>query len=112
MDLFAHLHEAGVLKVHKIMIIVVYDWQRRLWIEALRKFATANKIPLSDLPNVLTASSLQGREQEYVIFDSVLSAVNGLGGLGLAQAQQNPSQVEIPPGRSDDLTEELDLNAS
>lgn len=49
------------------------------------QFSRDTSVPVDQPPTIYTASSMQGREADFINFDSLLSIVQGLADLGLAQ---------------------------
>ncbi|KAK4697256.1 hypothetical protein P7C71_g786, partial [Lecanoromycetidae sp. Uapishka_2] len=68
-----------------------------LWIEALLNFSANYDVSMESLPSVYTASSMQGRETDFMIYDSVLSYVNGFGDLGIQQDKKLMNVVYTRP---------------
>ena len=87
MDLIATLHKGNVPFPQTIQVVTTYSLQRRLWIDALFQFSIQQNLEMTMLPSVLASNSMQGREADFIIFDSVLSVANGLGDLFLPKTQ-------------------------
>ena len=103
MSLIEKLYKGGALSDHDIKIIVTYGWARRGWIDAMFRLSVANRIPMSELPQVITASSMPGRQASFIIFDPSLTQVDSLGDLGLAQ-DANLMNVVHTRGRRGQMT--------
>ena len=80
-----HVVKSKIASRKKSKVVTTYNLQRRLWIDALFQFSIQQDIEMTKLPSVLTSNSMQEREADFIIFDSVLSVANKLGDLGLAQ---------------------------
>ncbi|KAI4168799.1 MAG: hypothetical protein LQ343_006122 [Gyalolechia ehrenbergii] len=69
----------------RVFLITPYAGQKSAYLERLQKLSHEKQIPTSFLPEVLIASSIQGREADIDIYDSVLSTVGSMSELGIQE---------------------------
>lgn len=77
------LYEDGCLEKHSMLIVTPYQGQRSRYTEQLARLSMDKGIPMSRLPTVHTARTMQGREADVIIYDSVLSSVESIAELGI-----------------------------
>ena len=79
------LLDDGVFPKHTIMVVTPYQGQRSAVLDMYMHLSRDTDTKMLKVPEVNTASTMQGREADVIIYDSVLTNVHNFADFGIQQ---------------------------